>query len=922
MFLAYPFQVITEIPSPCITKHTMVVPSALLLPLLLLCYGVGNIHCSPVHRSSIDLHSLLDFKQGITSDPNEALKSWNTSNHYCKWTGVTCTQTRPWRVSGLNLTDLSLGGQISSSLGNLTFLNYLDLSYNNFFGPLPLLNRLQQLKNLILGSNSLHGAIPDSLTNISSLSYLDLSTNLLVGAIPANISLLSNLDYLDLDQNNLTGTIPQTIGDITSLEMLFLFQNQLSGSIPDKIWQLPNLVRLSLGVNNLSGGIPQTLHNLSSLQILGLEYNMLSKALPPNIGDALSNLEVLNLGNNMFEGQIPASLGNASGLQTIDLLENKFVGKIPPLGKLINLTYLGLGRNRLKASDGDGWEFLHALGNCSSLQKFSVGENQLEGHIPNSIGNLSTNLQYLILSGNKLSGIVPPSIGNLQSLTWLALDFNNLTGPIDEWIGKLTNLVRLNLCENNFTGPIPPSIGNLNQLVVLYLGTNGFTGLIPPSFGNLQYLAKLDVSFNNLHGSIPKELFSVATMIVCALTHNNLDGPIIIESGNLRQLTELHLSSNRITGHIPDNLGQFQEIETIRMDQNFLAGTIPISLSNLKSLSILNLSHNNLSGTIPMALDNLQFLTQLDLSDNNLKGEVPTNGVFKNSTAISLNNNCGLCGGLPDLHMPPCYTVSRRKQIQYHLVRVLIPVFGIISFLLLIHFLLPERKKSSGKYLSRLSFGKNFPKISYNDLTRATSGFSESNLIGRGSYGSVYKGKIAQAKMQVAIKVFDLEMRCADKCFISECDVLRSIQHRNLLPILTACSTIDNIGNAFKALVYEFMPNGNLDTWLHEQSICEAPRNLSLGQRISIIVDIADALAYLHHDSGRSIVHCDIKPSNILLDVHMNAYLSDFGIANIVLNSGSTSVGHSNLDSSFNSSIGLKGTIGYIAPGNVHCHIL
>lgn len=97
---------------------------------------------------------------------------------------------------------------------------------------------------------------------------------------------------------------------------------------------------------------------------------------------------------------------------------------------------------------------------------------------------------------------------------------------------------------------------------------------------------------------------------------------------------------------------------------------------------------------------------------------------------------------------------------------------------------------------------------------------------------------------------------------------------------------------------------------------------MSLGQRISIIVDIADALAYLHHDSGRSIVHCDIKPSNILLDAHMNAYLGDFGIANIVLNSGSTSVGHSNLNSSSNSSIRLKGTIGYIAPGNVHCHIL
>uniref|UniRef100_A0A0E0E8Y6 Leucine-rich repeat-containing N-terminal plant-type domain-containing protein n=1 Tax=Oryza meridionalis TaxID=40149 RepID=A0A0E0E8Y6_9ORYZ len=130
-----------------------------------------------------------------------------------------------------------------------------------------------------------------------------------------------------------------------------------------------------------------------------------------------------------------------------------------------------------------------------------------------------------------------------------------------------------------------------------------------------------------------------------------------------------------LTGRIPDSLGAISEIETIRTDHNFLTGKIPISLSNMKSLSILNLSHNNLSGTIHMALDNLQFLAHFspNLSDNNLKGEVPTNGVLKNSTAIPLNGNCDLCGGLPDLHMPPCYTDFQRKQIQYHLVRVLIP---------------------------------------------------------------------------------------------------------------------------------------------------------------------------------------------------------------------------------------------------------
>ena len=114
-----------------------------------------------------------------------------------------------------------------------------------------------------------------------------------------------------------------------------------------------------------------------------------------------------------------------------------------------------------------------------------------------------------------------------------------------------------------------------------------------------------------------------------------------------------------------------------------------------------------------------------------------------------------------------------------------------------------------------LSFGKKFPRVSYKDLAQATGNFLESNLIGRGSYGSVYRGKLTQAKVQVAIKVFDLDMRFADSSFVSECEALRIVRHRNLLPILTACSTIDNRGNDFKALIYEFMPNGNLDTWLH-----------------------------------------------------------------------------------------------------------
>lgn len=169
----------------------------------------------------------------------------------------------------------------------------------------------------------------------------------------------------------------------------------------------------------------------------------------------------------------------------------------------------------------------------------------------------------------------------------------------------------------------------------------------------------------------------------------------------------------------------------------------------------------------------------------------------------------------------------------------------------------------------------------------------------------------------MAIKVFNLEMRRADRSFVSECEVLRTIRHRNLLPILTACSTIDNRGKDFKALVYEFMHNGNLDTCLHHGHAGVVHKRLSMDQRVSIAVKITDALVYVHHECGRPIVHCDVKPTNILLDEDMSAHLGDFGIASLVLDSPLTSDGNSGRDSS----IIVNGTIGYIAPGKLHCHV-
>jgi serine/threonine protein kinase len=130
------------------------------------------------------------------------------------------------------------------------------------------------------------------------------------------------------------------------------------------------------------------------------------------------------------------------------------------------------------------------------------------------------------------------------------------------------------------------------------------------------------------------------------------------------------------------------------------------------------------------------------------------------------------------------------------------------------------------------------------------------------------------------------------------------------------CSSIDSSGNDFKALVYEFMPQGDMDNLLYSTRYSEGSSDLNLitmAQRMSIVVDVADALEYLHHNNQGTIVHCDLKPRNILLDDNMTAHIGDFGLARFKVGSTALSVCNPN-----SSSVGLIGTIGYAAPGNYH----
>ena len=112
------------------------------------------------------------------------------------------------------------------------------------------------------------------------------------------------------------------------------------------------------------------------------------------------------------------------------------------------------------------------------------------------------------------------------------------------------------------------------------------------------------------------------------------------------------------------------------------------------------------------------------------------------------------------------------------------------------------------------------------------------------------------------------------------------------------------------------MRNGNLDEWLHPTSrsneTLEGPRSLSFHQRLNIAVDVVNALDYLHHNCHTTIVHCDLKPSNILLDDEMIGHVSDFGLTKLLFDATEdSSINHS-------SSIEVRGTVGYTSPGEYH----
>ncbi|OVA18179.1 Protein kinase domain [Macleaya cordata] len=359
------------------------------------------------------------------------------------------------------------------------------------------------------------------------------------------------------------------------------------------------------------------------------------------------------------------------------------------------------------------------------------------------------------------------------------------------------------------------------------------------------------------------------------------------------RIVSIDLSGKNLSGNIPSELTNLPGLVELRLGGNSLTGSVP-DFSGSTNLEILHLENNQLSGELPSSLMDLQNLKELYLQNNKLSGKVPP-GLLNKNLIFNYTGNINLhTGGGRKTHLSIIIGASVGAAVLL--------IATIISYLFMRRG--KKRYREEGELTSVLP-AQRLAVTSLNDAGTETAHcfpFSEieeatkkfEKKIGSGGFGVVYYGKMKDEK-EIAVKVLTSNSYQGKREFSNEVTLLSRIHHRNLVQFLGYCQE-----ESKHILVYEFMHNGTLKEHLYGPLTRE--RSISWLKRLEIAEDAAKGIEYLHTGCVPTIIHRDLKSSNILLDKHMRAKVSDFGLSKLEVD-GASHV----------SSI-VRGTVGYLDP--------
>ncbi|XP_078161159.1 uncharacterized protein LOC144556646 [Carex rostrata] len=506
------------------------------ISLLLISLSIKTTTLSQAQCLSDQRDALIQFKHGFNNKTQ--LHSWNSSTDCCTWDGIECND-QTGMVTAINLAYMSISGELNPALFNLSSLQYLDLSWNNYNITLPQtgFERLGNLTDLDLSYSGFAGEIPIGISSLKHLISLDLSDNILylhdtnLKTLLGNLTKLQGLwlDGVDISLNGSEwGDAVSQVG--TTLVSLSMQNCGLRGNLPDEIFYFTNLTYLDLSFNSMLTGKLLELTKQSFLQYMFLIGTNLTGPIP-NSFENLQYLLEFFLTDSDFYGEIPPSIANLTRLQYLDFSSNRFTGTIPM-----------------------------SLFSHPSLESLYLNNNQLSGCLA-EFSNGSSVLETIYLYYNNLQGQLPISIFKSPHLFELNLESNNFNGTFNLDIIKHNKMLDiLSLSYNNLS-----IIEGKNHNDSFYASFLQMTTILSascnlkkfPSFLSFQTkIYKLDLSNNSLAGEIPLSICNVPIRVL-VLSYNNLTGtmpPCLLEAAKSREV--LYLRSNKLSGPLPRNISE------------------------------------------------------------------------------------------------------------------------------------------------------------------------------------------------------------------------------------------------------------------------------------------------------------------------------------------------------------------------------